>query len=77
MSENLTRLAQKIDFSKPITDDAEAETSSEDKPEEVPVDSAAASANLLWETIATKIRYEIVTRASNLSITILKKCELL
>jgi hypothetical protein len=56
MSENLTRLAQKIDFSKPVTEDTEAESSGEDKPEEIPVDSAAASANLLWEAIATKIR---------------------
>ena len=56
MSENLTRLAQKIDFSKPISEDNETETSAEDKSEETPVDSAAASANLLWEAITSKIR---------------------
>lgn len=59
MSENLTRLAQKIDFSKPIPDIVEAETSSEEKSEEIPVDSAASSANQLWEGIATKIRYSL------------------
>lgn len=57
MSENLTRLAQKIDFSKPITEESEADASGDDKLEDIAADSAAASANQVWEAIGTKIRY--------------------
>ena len=61
MSENLTRLAQKIDFSKPITDDTEAEASGEANVEDAAADSAVDSANKVWEAIAAKIKYNSAT----------------
>lgn len=60
MSENLIRLAQKIDFSKPLTDDLKSEPNDGDKPDEVVAETALASSvssNLPWESIAGKIRY--------------------
>lgn len=58
MSENLTKLAQKIDFSKPLTDDIQSEgLTEEEQSEDGTADAVAtASTNLPWEAIATKIR---------------------
>lgn len=59
MSENLTRLAQKIDFSKPIIDEVKSEPNDGEKIEEsiqeTPLNNA--SVNLPFEAIAAKIRY--------------------
>lgn len=58
MSENLIRLAQKIDFSKPFADDIKSESIDNEKTDEVVADSAlsSVSSNLPWESIASKIR---------------------
>ncbi|XP_065209478.1 mediator of RNA polymerase II transcription subunit 17 [Planococcus citri] len=58
MSENLIRLAQKIDFSKPFPEEVASDSNEAEKADEVVTETALAStsSNLPWEGIASKIR---------------------
>lgn len=56
MSENLTRLAQKIDFSKPITEDIKSESGDEKSEDSVPDTASSSAISNPFEAIASKIR---------------------
>lgn len=56
MSENLTRLAQKIDFSRPITEDIKSESGDEKSEDSVPDPASSSTISNPFEAIASKIR---------------------
>ena len=66
MSENLTRLAHKIDFSKDESDEKGKPTSECDKQEETDQQSAPAQLPLWpWESVRNKLRYSAVIDVLN------------
>lgn len=61
LSENLAKIAQKIDFSKTNGDDVKKETDGGEKGEEDPKDSASFQSSLWpWDSVRSKLRFQII-----------------
>lgn len=71
MSENLAKIAQKIDFSKTNGEDVKKETEGGEKGEEDTKDSASFQSSLWpWDSVRNKLRQYIIEYFLNMTLSI-------
>lgn len=76
MSENLAKIAQKIDFSKTNGEDIKKESESGEKGEEDTKDSASFQSSLWpWDSVRNKLRLHIVEYSFECSFVSMKDCD--